>query len=97
MKNDDVIVWGGVKDIGKNNTKEAMKYVIKRSDCRILPAKMAASATTTGSRHISVIFRHGNVARPGGCCVGRVTSHARGLGGRVRREEGCGMRGGKRR
>jgi len=29
LKSDDVIVWGGIKDIGKNNTKEAMKYVLK--------------------------------------------------------------------
>ena len=28
MTSDDVIVWGGIKYIGKNNTKGAMKYVI---------------------------------------------------------------------
>jgi metallophosphoesterase superfamily enzyme len=30
LKSEDVvIIWGGVKDIGKNNTEEAMNYVIK--------------------------------------------------------------------
>jgi len=54
-----------------------LRWIFKKcgSECRISPAKMTASATATGSRHISVNFRHGSGARPGGCCAGCMTSH----------------------
>jgi len=39
-----------------------------------LDSKMAASATATRMSHISVIFLHGSMARPGSCCTCCVTS-----------------------
>jgi len=47
-------------------------------------SKMAASATTNGISHISVISLHGSVAGWGSCCTGFVTSHGwRGRSGQL--------------
>jgi hypothetical protein len=42
---------------------------------------MAASATTTRTSRISVIFLHGRVAGPDGCCADGVTSQGMNGGG----------------
>jgi hypothetical protein len=45
-----------------------------RSKSRMVPSKMAASATATRTTHISVISLNGSVVGLGGRCAGSVTS-----------------------